>query len=326
MNKDNKPIATDREIEKMDVDTYHRLLDTFLPSEEMRAYLKSRPVLPNKTLLSMIVGAPVPLEEKARWAWGEIKHLAEEALSELTLRPGELFALSDAWYDDEIQEAKCWFNAPFLSYDSVIDHIRAELAECEDAPIWQWYVLEKWIPGDNLELTHVYTYWLIGDQIMFFSKKDNEFSPYCIDPNLPVPFRAGDLVTIDCRPFAPLKHALILERGDNHDCCCLQALWRDEKTGLWDIGTVKHSHVFGAYIFPLYTPIYRLSRFNGELPPGEKPLSAVQSAIAYDEQKGSWIWNHFDRYSSKWENSRSDGLTNRELRRLARELKSQDRK
>ncbi len=52
----------------MDEEAYHRLLDTFLPSEEMREYLKKEPMLPDSIILDLIIGAPVPLSEKIKWA------------------------------------------------------------------------------------------------------------------------------------------------------------------------------------------------------------------------------------------------------------------
>ena len=141
----------------MDEETYPRLLDTFLPSEEMREYLKKEPMLHEGTILDLITGAPVPLSEKVKWAWGDFKVEAEKALDELTLRPGELLTLSDAWYDEDIRENKLWFNSPYLSFEKAQNHIRGEMAEYGDD--WydcQWYVLEKWIPAGEGELDRSY--------------------------------------------------------------------------------------------------------------------------------------------------------------------------
>lgn len=53
-----------------------------------------------------------------------------------------------------------------------------------------------------------------------------------------VPFKAGDIVEIDLYPFADKRIIEIVEVGDNHDCCCLQALSR-RKDGSWTIGAVN---------------------------------------------------------------------------------------
>lgn len=303
-------------------ETYHQLLDTFLPSEEMRVYLKTQPKESEHTILELIMGAPVPLSTKIRWSWGKDRRRAAEALAELRLRPGELLTLTEAWYDDDIREAKYGFNAPYLSFDNAIAYIRADLAECNgDGAEWLWYVLEKWVPGEKQELKRTYTYWLIGDQVMYFDKEDDRSSICRIDPNLPVPFQAGDLLTIDCRPFAPVKHALLLERGDNIDCCCLQGLCREEKTGLWITGAVKHWSLFRHGVDTLYTPIYRLSRFTGELPPEEKVLLEVQRAMGGDEQRGSELHDHVVYKKSKHGNH-VYGMTDKELRRLAKKIEN----
>ena len=300
----------------MNEETYHRFLDAFLPSLETREYLKREPMLPGQSMLDLIKGAPVSLEEKARWAWGEYKSEVEAALSDLTLHPGEIFTLTAAWYDNDIREQKAGFDAPYLSFISVIAHIREELEESGDEySDLQWYVLEKWVPCNDRDLKRTYRYWLVKDQVMYFCDECRQDS-FFADPNLPVPFHVGDLLTIDCRPFAPVKHALLLERGDNCDCCCLQALCLNEKTGLWIIGAVKHRSLFGQY--PLYTPIYRLSRFAGELSPEEQPLLSVQKAIGEEESKGRKIWDRYQKYSSY-----PQGLTDKQLCRLVKSLKQE---
>ena len=119
----------------MDEAAYHRLLDTFLPSEEMREYLKKEPMLHDGAIFELIIGAPVPLSEKVKWAWGEFRKDAEMALAELTLRPGEILTLTDAWYDEDIRDEKLSFNAPFLSWEKVMEHIHGEMAEYGD----DWY-------------------------------------------------------------------------------------------------------------------------------------------------------------------------------------------
>ena len=294
---------------------YYRLLDTFLPSKEVREYLKEHPILPENVLLDIITGAPVPLSEKAKWAWGNVKHAIDDALSELTLRPGELFILADAWYDWDIREVKHSFTAPYLSFDNVIAHIHKELREYGADSFEQWYELEKWISADRGELVRKYKYILIGDQVSYFKKEYDMHFSCRVDPNLPVPFHAGDILTIDCRPFAPLKHALLIERGDNSDCCCLQALCIDEETGLMTAGAVKHRSLFGSGIYPIYTPIYNLSTFHGELPEEEKVLLTIQKELAGDEQSGRKLWNFMYRNRKTENEAETSRLINEYLKK-----------
>ncbi len=76
---------------------------------------------------------------------------------------------------------------------------------------------------------------------------------YC-DLKLPVPFHADDILTIDCHPSAPVSRAVILEVGDNCDCCCFQALYRNGD-GTWGIGAVKHGNVLTNHHSPEISPL-----------------------------------------------------------------------
>lgn len=262
----------------------------------------------------------MPLAEKVKWAWGEYKQAAETALLDLTLQPGELFTLTEAWYDDNEKDEEYSFNAPYLNFDNVIAHIRAEITECEEENVewynYQWYELDKWVPVEERQLKREYTYTLVGDQVWYFNKREDRDYSYWVDPNLPVPYHVGDILTIDCRPFAPLKHALLIKCGDNHDCCCLQGLCKDEVTSLWTTGAVKHRSLFGFGIDPIYTPIYRLSRYAGELPEEEKVLLAVQKKMGYSEQNGRKLWDCIHGYSKPRIKRRTDGLKDEQLKRL----------
>ena len=58
---------------------------------------------------------------------------------------------------------------------------------------------------------------------------------------------------------------------------------------------MKHRSLFsGPEVDPLYTPVYRLARFTGDLPPEEQPLLAVQRAMGGDEEKGTYLWNRIN--------------------------------
>ena len=110
------------------------------------------------------------------------------------------------------------------------------------------------------------------------------------DLNLPIPFRAGDIVTVDCRPFAPVSHAVILEVGDNFDCCCVQALYR-RRNGTWDTGAVKHGYILPGRELPQLSPLYRLATFHGQLPKEERLMEQVSRYVNGEEARGSALWN-----------------------------------
>ena len=134
---------------------------------------------------------------------------------------------------------------------------------------------------------------VLGTEVCYFSSSRREYPDFSIynDVNLPVPFHAGDIVTIDCRPFAPVSHAVILEVGDNRDCCCLQALYY-AGNGTWDMGAVKHGHVFPNGRSPALSPLYRLASFHGQFPKEERLLEQVSRHINGEKERGSALWNY----------------------------------
>ena len=68
--------------------------------------------------------------------------------------------------------------------------------------------------------------------------------------NIPVHYKPGDILMADAYPFGPKEKFVMLEIGDNQDCCCLQALSR-KQDGTRDVGAVKHGMI-GDMIYPRY--------------------------------------------------------------------------
>ena len=118
-----------------------------------------------------------------------------------------------------------------------------------------WTEIEKRVPAENGDMIKTYAYTLINDTIVGFK---NWYERKCektyqwatqsyldADLNLPIPFSPGDIVVLDCMPFAPVKPALILEVGD--DCCGVWMLF--EKDGplnmdIYKTAALKHGHGF----------------------------------------------------------------------------------
>lgn len=139
-------------------------------------------------------------------------------------------------------------------------------------------------------------------------KNDYDFNLY-----LPVPFHAGDIVTIDCRPVALVSHVVILEVGDNWDCYCLQALGR-RKDGKWETVAVKHAD-FPLGRWPIFSPLYRITTFCGQLPEDERLLETVSRYIEGNEKKGAALWEAIYRFE-KQRGWHRQGLSNRQLRKM----------
>ena len=93
-----------------------------------------------------------------------------------------------------------------------------------------------------------------------------------------VPFEVGDIVLIDQRPFAPVRHGLILWKGgfkdDNY------VLYKNVK-GFWQLRNLSSLMVADGVMYSCY---YRMERFEGELPEEERLLLKAQDYILADER------------------------------------------
>ena len=287
----------------MNKEKYKEFLETFIPSPEMREYLSEKDLYRFRgTVADIIKGAPVPLDTKAKWLEGDDKLKTEEALRELhTSRPGEILCFYEAWYDHDVYEEKKFFDSPVSSYEKAVDLIRIEIEENKDEngerdpDVFDWYVLEKWRVDENADWAQTFTWYLFDEVPVFFQKEGDKEHPHeFIHLNLPVPFEPGDILTVDCGPFAPPVNALLIEKGDNGDCCCLQILYRDIMTRNWETCALKHGILLKGvetYYYPLLSPLYRLRRFKGDLPASDAFLGEIGEKIGGDDRKGRALWN-----------------------------------
>ena len=258
-----------------------------------------------------VAGALIPLKRKrelflllaegekdgyfSAWADG-----ASRIVQEMEPKPGEFFYLIACSYEEDMGRIKEEAVGAFLTWEHIFGAIEEYLgsdADEEERLNWSFYV-EKWTPDGGGRLNNDYGYTVVDYKVCYCNCcceglpvwERLDFSGY-EDLNLPVPFHAGDMVTFDCRPFGPVSHGVILEVGDNRDCCCLQALYR-ERDGTWDTGAVKHGHVFPGYHSSKMSPLYRLSSFYGQLPEEEGLLESVSRYVNGDEKRGAALWNH----------------------------------
>lgn len=277
------------------------------PSPEMASYL-AKCKLTKLKIRDAVAYAAIPLERKRdiflQLASGKntayFRRQAasiEAAIREMQPRPGEFFVLKHFCYDEDKPFFREETLEPYLAWEHIRERIREYLGYLEDGEKeLTWFEVEKWSPDGNGRLKNDYDYTIFGGEVCYFSHNIHssrdwlEFSTNC-DLNLPVPFHAGDLVTIDCRPSEPVSHAVILEVGDNRDCCCLQALYRNDD-GTWSTGAVKHGQVFPICHSPSISPLYRLASFRGQLSEEERLLEQVSRYVNGEEERGADLW-HF---------------------------------
>lgn len=283
------------------------ILTEFMPSPEMRSYLAGK-ALNEWALEAIIAGAPAALDIKARFAGGEDRQAIRRALDELELRSGDIFTLNTAWYDEDLQGQKSAFVGAYCSLEQLVRAIREEDMDepdsdrpytIGDATEWCcWYQADKWAPADG-RLERTYTYIFLGEKPVWFRawKTDGDYFRKQSDLNVPTPFHVGDIVTIDCRPFAPPLHGLLLEEGDRSDCCLPSVLCFDGAR--WGTFALKHGVWHTNWIGeqderPPLSALYRLALYDGALPSHETVLREVQALLDGDADRAERFWEAFN--------------------------------
>lgn len=305
----------------------------FIPSQEMRDYLREHFLsIHDSDIIDIIVGAHQPMERKAKL----MHELAErfpygnDDSEEERFRDLRDFALYDKQYQDGFADMQIgedeqaiyllrsyefdeeFDSSPHFTFEDALQHL-TELVEPwrkDDVPEdLLWFQIEKWINHDGKSIMKS-QYILSANECIWdycydwdYDEKKHLSSQFgydnAITMNLPVPFVPGDIVTIDCRPSAMVSHTLILEVGDNMDCCCLQGLCVREN-GEVQRGAVKHCSAQDSWRFtPHVSPLYHLERFHGELPPEEAFMTELSEEIIklqqnHPEDYEDVIWELLD--------------------------------
>ena len=146
--------------------------------------------------------------------------------------------------------------------------------------IWEslYWRVELYFSGkneikENEFLSPVYTYIMNKEgEIQYFiheklslnclkgslgSMLERQFCSVCPDLNLPVPYRPGDVLFIDCRPYAPgAFYCRLKEVGD--DCCGIQCEYVNSE-GEIETGALKHGDYFFNHreVYQYLSPLYK---------------------------------------------------------------------
>ncbi len=290
---------------------YEQIISACGFSEEMERYLigcKHN----DYEMIEIILGAPLTLTEKRKLlellntqdseGYDDVAECIREfddALAALELKDGEIFTLSEYWYDDDILDENRSFAEPFLSFQAAAEYIRKlieeETEDLDDIDEYVcWTEITKWLPVGDGKMKDVYSYTFVGNEIHYFKRIGNiprdSYRGYksSLYLNLPIPFKPGDIVTLNCLPFRPVKQAVLLE-VDNRDCCGVQMLYprKNKITGdtILETGALKHGDGWEGY-FPMLSSLYRLSKYEGELSGEERILKDVQKLIYQNEETG----------------------------------------
>ena len=289
------------------IDIIEKIIRECFESEDMKEYLIAHhEVLSGRQFSNIIAGAMIPLSKKAE-LMKEVDNAAyldiKEALDALDLKPGQffIFTAEKNGITNGDTEPDSEYIGPCTSIERAKRYICENYYELpKEASPWShrldqdwWFSLELFEIKDDGKLFNSFTYYLIADEICYFEKglytdeeefyssSDLNYSLHCIDLNISIPFKPGDIVTIDGRPFCKPKQVLLLEVCD--DCCGVWALYM-KADGSWDTGAVKHGTVYDIGRNGRRAPLYRMEKYDGILSEDEQILENISAAIKKQER------------------------------------------
>lgn len=258
----------------------------------------------------------------------DCRHAIERAYLYIDLCSYYLF---EEWYDTDVFMVKSSPVGKFAFMKDVMDHVKRETErEKEEGGTEGWFRLELWkFPRHEWQTgyayDHMYDFYIYNNEICWFESlyadiQDNgsvyfrpatrEFFSGSLDMSIASPFSPGDIVNIDCTPFGPPFHALIIEGRDQFDCCMPQVLFKMPYTDRWALSALKHKRFYKdieqhTYEPPL-SPLYRLrSVREDELTEDDKVLVRISKDLAGNEEKGFEFWKAFE--------DKTDGLSDEEV-------------
>ena len=167
--------------------------------------------------------------------------------------------------------------------------------QLEKDPLGAWHILEIWEHRDGQRLK-TWSFYSVGRYWTYFTHweavSNGDSASLLFAPNnmrtvaLPAPFQVGDLLEIDCTPYAPVKSAVVLSEDmqilflDAHGDLCIDRL----ESGCI-VGTGNHN------IIP---PVYGSDLVKHT---NEDFLEDLRNYIVGNENKAERILRYFREYS-----------------------------
>lgn len=236
------------------------------------------------------------------------------ALKEITENTpiGTIFLLSGYTYGERKGANIHWDAIPFTSYEAAQKYLneqtqeeRTNFGEDNVYTECKMYTIEKWLPSGNDAMKNTVTWLVSNEGVVWFAELNEDYNDelkqltakvfydvgwggHSIELNR-VPFKPGDIVTIDNRPDSPVCHAVIANSPDErYNHCGVQAIYFNED-GLLDYSSLNHDLGGGC---PLFSCMLRLAKFTGELPEEEAVLHIISQAVKDNPALGEDIGNY----------------------------------
>lgn len=233
---------------------------------------------------------------------------------------GSVYSLFSEWYDTEVFMEKAYnlgiFSAQRYAFDYIENEEQEIREDCNgDVENPGWYRIEYWEQKDRWEqedqqVEQRYDYFIYGGDACWYEEKvaekqDNGNIYYMkkhsdnlvgeLDLNLRTPFKTGDIVLIDCRPFGPPFHAVILESQNQFDCCFPNIVFNIPYTNDWRCTPIKHKRFYkdvewGSYC-PKLSPLYRLRTIlPNEMTAEDEALLTIKALLSGNEETAKEVW------------------------------------
>ena len=194
---------------------------------------------------------------------------------------------------------------PFTSYQQLVEYHESGFDDGEDyKTIFYedfWYVIERYrrvnneyiyeadfIVTGNLNLISVYYPWENDRSNCVLDIESQKW--YSSDMgrlNLPMPYKEGDILTVDCQPFHRPHHAVVIYTHDIiYDCCspgCIHYMeggfmMRREVSHI-ELRSIKHYYCGHEEL----SPLINVGLYEGQLPEDEALIGAISQYIKTHE-------------------------------------------
>lgn len=240
------------------------IIDEVMQSDDMKKYLHDNIILLKPRMINdMIVHAPISLSQKY-----EIMKLLTDTYDEECYNKSFKFLSSALYelnnhksgrvyevyycYSDEDNNVNESGSELFKSFDNAMRYIKNDIIYVDNNT---WTILTMWDEIDG-ELTETFSYCFI-DNNFYFACDEYIEAWMSGEVNLPIPFKPGDKIITNGYPFTKESEAIIIDIGDNYDCCSIIIELADGETG-----PLKHSFAFRWDIVSSISPLYRIRKMN----------------------------------------------------------------
>lgn len=220
---------------------------------------------------------------------GKLLKELDMANAELNVSDNEFLLLNENVFNNQIYDDYFLNRDPFSSFDEAIEYVKSLMIDYEDKnidDITKWYEIEKFRKDENGKWNRIITWIVTLDGRVIYVHGDNlpEIGYFIDSLYIPLPFKVGDILKIDCRPFLPPKFGVITGMGDNRDCCCAQFSWITPD-GKIQTGALKHNQIFDDFYYCYMQGLFRAEIYKGESNAEVDRLYPILELIEADERE-----------------------------------------